>query len=50
MVCVVWIGRCIAFSLRDGSIEPEELRYSDTDGSEGEGGTKPGQEGAFWRA
>lgn len=48
MVCVVWIGRSIAFPLRDGSIEPEELGYSDADGSEGKGGAKPGQEGTFW--
>lgn len=49
MVCVVRIGRRIAFPLRDGGIEPEELGYSNADGSEGEGGAKPGQEGAFWR-
>lgn len=49
MVRVVWIRRCIALSLRDRGIEAEELGYSDTNGSEGEGGTKPSQEGSLWR-
>ena len=45
---VFWISRGITFPLRDGSVEPEELSHSDTDGSESEGCTKPGQKGAFW--
>ena len=45
---VFWIGRGITFPLRDSSIEPEELSHSDTDRSESEGCTKPGQKGAFW--
>ena len=45
---VFWIGRGITFPLRDSSIEPEELSHSNTDRSESEGCTKPGQKGAFW--
>ena len=48
MESVSWIGRGITFPLRDSSIEPEELSHSDTDRSEGERCTKPGQKGAFW--
>ena len=47
MICIAGSFWLKAFALGDRRVEAEELGDGYTDGGEGEGGAKPGQEGTF---